>query len=302
MSSFSDFTGIFIGLLFVIIVFLTAMKHGVVKILASGFAAAFALVVYYAGLNLLPDLAKTLLDIEMTWKVSAGVSAGLAFLVYVISRVILGIVFKSVFNPDGWFHRAVDGIPGGILSLFPSAVVLFFLFNCIRVAGTVQELNYIDSLSRDGISEMGGRIPPYPLSATWRNGIESVPFVAPVLDFIDPFSHRGNRNAAALVLASTSNFLKPYLRSRPETALLVEMPVWEQLSTQPGVARAAEKLDRLALVIDPAVQSAAADPVISGELRRLVLRPALDAFVASIELAPESAPEPFVPELPDLTL
>jgi hypothetical protein len=298
MSSFSDFTGILIGLLFVVIVFLTAMKHGVVKILASGFAAAFALVIFYAGLNLLPDLAKTLLDIDLTWKASAGVSAGLAFLVYVISRVILGLVFKSVFNPDGWFHWAVDGIPGAILSLFPSAVVLFFLFNCIRVAGTVQELNYIDSLSRDGISEMGGRIPPYPLSSTWRNGIESVPFVAPALDLIDPFSHRGNRNAAALALASTSNFLKPYLLTRPETAVLVEMPVWEQLSTQPGVAKAVQKLDRLALVIDPAVQSAAADPVISGELRRLVLRPAVDAFVASIE----PAPEPVVPELPDTTL
>lgn len=298
MSSFSDFTGILIGLLFVIIVFLTAMKHGVVKILASGFAAAFALVIFYAGLNLLPDLAKTLLDVDLTWKVSAGVSAGLAFLVYVISRVILGLVFKSVFNPDGWFQWAVDGIPGGILSLFPSAVVLFFLFNCIRVAGTVQELNYIDSLSRDGISEMGGRIPPYPLSSTWRNGIESVPFVAPALDLIDPFSHRGNRNAAALALVSTSNFLKPYLLTRPETAVLVEMPVWEQLSTQPGVAKAVQKLDRLALVIDPAVQSAAADPVISGELRRLVLRPAVDAFVASIE----PAPEPVVPELPDNTL
>lgn len=298
MSSFSDFTGIFIGLLFVIIVFLTAMKHGVVKILASGFAAAFALVVFYAGLNLLPDLAKTLLDIELTWKVSAGVPAGPAFLVYVISRVIFSLVFKSVFNPDGWFHWAVDGIPGGILSLFPSAVVLFFLFNCIRVAGTVQELNYIDSLSRDGISEMGGRIPPYPLSSTWRNGIESVPFVAPALDLIDPFSHRGNRNAAALVLVSTSNFLKPYLLTRPETAVLVEMPLWEQLSTQPGVAKAVQKLDRLALVIEPAVQSAAADPVISGELHRLVLRPAVDAFVSSIE----PAPKPVVPELPDTTL
>jgi len=298
MSSFGDFTGIFIGLLFVIIAFLTAMKRGVVKILASGFAAAMALVVFYAGINLLPDLAKTLLDIDLTWKVSTGVSAGLAFLVYVISRVILGFVFKSVFNPDGWFHWAVDGLPGGILSLFPSAVVLFFLFNCVRVAGTVQELNYIDSLSRDGISEMGGRIPPYPLSSTWRDGIESIPFLAPALDLIDPFSHRGNRNAAALTLASTSNFLKPYLRSRPETAVLVEMPVWEQLSTQPGVAKAAEKLDRLALVTDPAIQTAAADPGISGELRRLVLRPAVDAFVASIE----PAPEPVVPELPDTTL
>jgi hypothetical protein len=298
MNSFSDFTGILIGLLFVVIVFLTAMKHGVVKILASGVAAALALVVFYAGIHFLPDLAKTLLDLDLTWKISAGISAGLAFLVYVISRVTLGFVFKAIFNPDGWFHWCVDGIPGGILSLFPSAVVLFFLFSCVRVAGTVQELNYIDSLSRDGISEMGGRIPPYPLSAAWRNGIESVPFLAPALDLIDPYSHRGNRNAAALTLASTSNFLRPYLLTRPETAVLVEMPVWAQLATDPGVARAMQKLDRLALVIDPAVQSAAADPMISGELKKLVLRPPVDAFVASVE----PAPAPVAPELPDTSL
>lgn len=298
MNSYSDFTGILIGVLFVVIVFLSAMKHGVVKILASGVAAALALATFYAGIHFLPELAGTFLDLDPTWKVSAGISAGLAALVYVISRVILGFAFKAFFNPDGWFHWAVDGIPGGLLSLFPSAVVLFFLFNCIRVAGTVQELNYIDSLSRDGISEMGGRIPPYPLSATWRNGIESLPGVAPALDFIDPYSHRGKRNAAALTLASTSNFLKPYLLTRPETAAFAEMPLWEQLATDPGVATAVKKLDRLALVIDPAVEQAAADPAIERDLRRLVLRPAVDAFVASIEPPPELT----TPPLPDNTL
>jgi hypothetical protein len=296
MSSFSDFTGILIGLLFVVITFLWAMKHGVVKILASGVAAGIALAFFYAGINLLPDLARKLLDVDLTWKISVGVSAGVAFLVYVISRVIFGFIFKAVFNPDGWFHWCVEGIPGGILSLFPSAVVLFFLFNCIRVTGTVQELNYIDSLSRDGISQMGGRIPPYPLSATWRNGIESLPFLAPALDLIDPYSRRGNRNAAALTLAADSNFLKPFLLSRPETAILVEMPVWAQLSTEPGVAAAVQKLDRLALVIDPAVEKAASDPLISKDLSRLALRPPMDAFVASIE------PVPVAPEFPDNTL
>lgn len=298
MNSYSDFTGILIGFLFVVIVFLTAMKHGVVKILASGVAAALALAVFYAGLHFLPDLAGTFLDLDLTWKVVGGISAGLAFLGYVISRVIFGFAFNAFFNRDGWFHWAVDGIPGGILSLFPSAVVLFFLFNCIRVAGTVQELNYIDSLSRDGISEMGGRIPPYPLSATWRNGIESLPFLAPTLDFIDPYSHRGKRNAAALTLAASSNFLKPYLLTRPETATLVEMPVWEQLTTQPGVATAVAKLDRLALVVEPALEKAASDPVIARDLRQLVLRPAVEAFVASIEPPPVTV----VPELPNHTL
>lgn len=207
----NEFTGVWIAVLFVVVAFIVAMKKGVVKLLASGMAAALGLLVLYGGIYLLPNLAKTYVDIDLTWQVIAGVAAGLAFLVYGVSGIILRILVKRAFNPDTWLHPLVEGIPGGMVSLFPSAVVVFFLFNCIRVAGTLQELNYVDSLARDGVKDMGGLIPGYPVSSSWRNGVESVPLVAPALDLIDPFSNRANRNAAALVIVSKSEYMKAYL-------------------------------------------------------------------------------------------
>ena len=281
----NEFTGVWIAVLFVVVAFIVAMKKGVVKLLASGTAAALGLLVLYGGIYLLPNLAKTYVDIDLTWQLTAGVAAGLAFLVYGVSGIILRVVVKRAFNPDTWLHPLVEGIPGGMVSLFPSAVVVFFLFNCIRVAGTLQELNYVDSLARDGVKDMGGLIPGYPTSSSWRNGVESIPLVAPALDLIDPFSNRANRNAAALVIVSKSEYLKAYLVTLPESAELVEMSGWRDLLAEPAVTLALEKLDRVALVLAPPIRAAARESG-SWELKNLMLQPLLKGFVESIPVRP----------------
>ena len=281
----NEFTGVWIAVLFVVVAFIVAMKKGVVKLLASGTAAALGLLVLYGGIYLLPNLAKTYVDIDLTWQVIAGVAAGLAFLVYGVSGIILRILVKRAFNPDTWLHPLVEGIPGGMVSLFPSAVVVFFLFNCIRVAGTLQELNYVDSLARDGVKDMGGLIPGYPTSSSWRNGVESIPLVAPVLDLIDPFSNRANRNAAALVIVSKSEYMKAYLSTLPESAELVEMSGWRDLLSEPAVTLALDKLDRVALVLAPPIRAAARESG-SWELKNLMLQPLLKGFVESIPVRP----------------
>ena len=281
----NEFTGVWIAVLFVVVAFIVAMKKGVVKLLASGMAAALGLLVLYGGIYLLPNLAKTYVDIDLTWQVIAGVAAGLAFLVYGVSGIILRSVVKRAFNPDTWLHPLVEGIPGGMVSLFPSAVVVFFLFNCIRVAGTLQELNYVDSLARDGVKDMGGLIPGYPVSSSWRNGVESIPLVAPALDLIDPFSNRANRNAAALVIVSKSEYMKAYLSTLPESAELVEMSGWRDLLSEPAVTLALDKLDRVALVLAPPIRAAARESG-SWELKNLMLQPLLKGFVESIPVRP----------------
>ena len=281
----NEFTGVWIAVLFVVVAFIVAMKKGVVKLLASGTAAALGLLVLYGGIYLLPNLAKTYVDIDLTWQLIAGVAAGLAFLVYGVSGIILRVVVKRAFNPDTWLHPLVEGIPGGMVSLFPSAVVVFFLFNCIRVAGTLQELNYVDSLARDGVKDMGGLIPGYPVSSSWRNGVESIPLVAPALDLIDPFSNRANRNAAALVIVSKSEYMKAYLSTLPESAELVEMSGWRDLLSEPAVTLALDKLDRVALVLAPPIRAAARESG-SWELKNLMLQPLLKGFVESIPVRP----------------
>ncbi len=284
-----EYTGILIAVLIMVATFIVAMNQGVVKLLSSGLAALVAMAVLFAGIHFLPILTKILIDLDLVWKVTVGISAGFAFFTYVVSRILFGMIVKRLFNHDGMLHRFVDGLPGGLLSLLPSVVVVFFLFNCIRIAGTLQELNYVDSLSRDGVSEMGGKIPPYPFSADWRNGVEKIPGIAHTLDYLYPFSRRNRRNAAACVLITKSTVLMEYLKPLPATGSLVSLDQWRIIAAGPGVAAAMRELDRVALVLDPAVVKAADEPILKHKLNYLPLRTALVDFVESLK------PRPVVP-------
>lgn len=278
----SDYTAVFIAIFFVVVAFVLAMNRGVVKMLASGLAAAVALVAFFSAVHLLPALAKTYVDVDLTWKLTAAVAGGVAFLSYVISRILFGILFKALFNPDGWFHWWVDGIPGGLLSLVPSAVVVFFLFCCVRFAGTLQELNYLDSLTQEGVSEMGGKIPPFPFSASWRNGIESLPMVAFALDLVDPYSNRASRNAAAMVITSKSPPMVRYFLLQPATSELMGRDSWLALRADPIVSLALTNLDRIGLILAPAIREAARAPDLVADLTVLVLKPEVEGYTQSI--------------------
>ena len=284
----NDFFPLLIALLFVVVAFVSAVNNGVVKLLASGAAAAAALGVFFVLVHLLPSLADRLLDIGLTWKPVIG-SASLAFVVvYVMARLVFGAVFKWLFNPDGFLNEFADGIPGGVLSILPSLVVVFFIFCCVRIAGTVQELNYTASLSQAGIEEQDAKVPAYPFSAAWRNGVESVPFLAPVLDSVDPFSHRGHRNAAALVMVQGSAAFSRFAENQKETADLIVEPELEALRNDAEVSDALAKQDRIGLVLNPDMRAFASTPGVRNQLAAMNLRRVLEDFVRSLE------PEPFV--------
>ena len=119
-----------------------SVKRGVLSLLASGIAVAFAMATFFAGVRFLPDLAFRFAEIEMEWKKAVIISGGAALFVFLIVRIIGGFILKSILGPEGFMHSLVDGAPGGILSLFPSFVIVLFLFTCIRISGTLHELNY----------------------------------------------------------------------------------------------------------------------------------------------------------------
>nr|MBP6785478.1 hypothetical protein [Verrucomicrobiales bacterium] len=102
---------------------------------------------------------------------------------------------------------------------------------------------------------------------------------------IDPFSNRANRNAAALVIVSKSEYMKAYLSTLPESAELVEMSGWRDLLSEPAVTLALEKLDQVALVLAPPIRAAARESG-SRELKNLMLQPLLKGFVESIPVRP----------------
>lgn len=259
----SDHAPVLLSLIFVIVAFLMASSRGVVGLLASGLATSAGFATLLAGFHFLPEWGKTYLDVEPTWKFSAGVSAAAAFLVFLVLRVVLNLLFKRLFNRDSPLHAFSDGTGGGLLSLVPSLATVLVFLTCVRVAGTVQELNYIDSLSRARVGEAAGRVPGYPISASWRNSTERLPFLAPALDWVDPLGGREDRNTAAFVLAARGSDLRRHLEDQPETGDLMLLPHWAELSADPGVAEALTKTDRVALVRAPAIRRVAS----GGEMR-----------------------------------
>lgn len=279
---------IYLGLLLIVVAFVAAMNRGVVKFFSSGLALGFALVSFGLALMWIPALLDRFLDIELEWRKSAWIGAGVALVAFIAVRIVGGFLVKESLGPGSWLHSLSDGVGGGILSLFPAVLTVLFLFGCLRVAGTVLELNYLASISREGISSMGGNIPPYPLTARWRNSTEAIPGVAPLLDRIDPFSNRANRNAAAFVLMGQSSLVRSHLLARPETADLAADETLIELIREPVVHEAVESQDRVDLVLSPPVRNAASDSELEMPLRRLVLRPAVESFVDSLKPAPRN--------------
>lgn len=288
----SDFFPIVVAVLVVIANGILAEHRGNVSLFAGGFAALGALVVLSLGFHWLPRLSETYLDLSLDWVVVATVTGAVAFFLYIVLRILGAWGFRRLLGPDSRLHFLAEGTGGAIASLLPSLVVIGFLFLCFRIAGTVQELNYVASLSRERITGMGGKIPPYPRSAAWRNRIEDLPVVPGLLDRVDPFSHRGARNTAALVMMDRVTTTRNVLRDHSETETLSREPAFEPLSEEPGIAEALEEQDRVALVLHPEIQRIGRDSRLSGPLERLHLRAVLEDFVTSLD-----PPEPV--ETPD---
>jgi len=210
----------------------------------------------------------------------------LAFIAYVICRLIFGAILKFFFQHGGFLHDCADGVIGGILSLFSSAVVIFFIFVCVRIAGTVQEINYVTSISQPGIESATNVFPAWPKSTTWRSQIESIPFAADLFDHVEPFSRREHRNLTALILLKKSAFVNAFMKEREDTKGLVEHPAIEELSQNPDILALIEKGDRVGLVLNPEIKLVASDPELRTQLQEMNVERTVTDLV---DLIPEAS-------------
>jgi len=279
----SDLFPLLFAVLLTALLFTHAMKHGVVRPLASAFAASAAFFVFFGGVRFLPELAESVLRIEISWSWSVGASIGAAFCVYVLVLVLVGWLLKTAFAHGGWFHWMGHGVLGGILSLFPSAVAVFFLFWCARAGGTLIELNYVALVSRPDIENYAGGIRPMPFPVRWRDTVEAVPFAARLFDGIDPFSNRAHRNAAALAVMQTSPVLSAFLLGDPETESLLDSPSVQEAIRDAAVLDLIHSGDRIGLVLSPQFRALAEDREIAPELRRMRPDPILRRFASHLE-------------------
>lgn len=276
---------ILIAILLVVVVFLSAMKRGVVKILAGGLAAALGLAVFFLGMNFLPSLAKDFSDIDLAWPATLAASAVLALVIFLAARFALHSFLRVVLGPDGFLHFCVDGILGGIISLVASLTVVFAVIIALRVAGTALELNYAASLGQPGIEKSTNKFPAWPLPAKWRDQTEAVPLAADVFDRVEPFSRRRNRNLAGLLLLSRPLYVETYLEGRADTAPVLNSETFKVLAGDEEIARLLQEENRIGLLLNPKLQQTAADPALAEALEEIDLKKVLSEL---IDLIPDA--------------
>ena len=275
-----------IAALIVLVVFISALKNGVVRILASGLSTCAAFIVLFGLINFLPSILQKTMNIALNWQFLVGSAVVAAIVVYFISVLIFGAVFRFLFRHGGFLHDCSDGIIGGLLSLFPSLLVVFFVFVCLRMTGTVMELNYVGSISQPNVQEATNKFPAWPKLTVWRNQLESIPGAAPLFDAVDPFSRRENRNLAALLLMKQRVFLSNYLGTRDDSIDLLEDPAFEALMEDKIIFKKLENHDRIGLVMNSDLQKAAKESSLRGNLRDWNLR---DVVEDLIELLPNAS-------------
>jgi len=205
-----------------------------------------------------------------------------ASLTFILVRLAAGFLLEFVFNADSVFHPLVDGLPGGVLSLGGSLPMVFFLFLCLRWAGTTQELNYVSSLSQPGIESATNQFPPWPRLAGWRDDLEDIILVADMLDAVDPVAGRENRNLAALLTMKQSGFVSRYLAYREDTSALPGAEEVETAFADPLLRRLVAERRRFLLLTDPALDRAVPDRELRREIRRMKLEQICRGIIRAI--------------------
>lgn len=266
--------------LITLLYFIYAMKWGAVRILSSSLAIAVGLGVFFTAVNLGPPFIENLLGMHLGWQFILAGAGILAIIVYFISWAIFGFILKFLFNPDSFLHPLVDGIPGGILSIFASIVMAFVIFTATRICGTLFELNYIASIAQPEIVRADLNKLPEPSKFTnWRNTIEKIPMVADWLDVIDPFSRREHRNFGAVTLFAANEPSREFSAgSKQMGSILSNSRVIDHISSEEMQSQLRLN-DRVGHILSREAIEIASDPELKVRLKNLKIDRHVDEFV-----------------------
>lgn len=210
-------------------------------------------------------------------------SALVGLVPYLIVRFAAKAILERTFDPEGIFGSFADGVPGGILSLFPALVTIAILIFCTRVAGTWAEFRRFEKVSIDGVDFLEGRYPQRPMLAEWRDGVEQLPLVVPVFGIVDKINRLPERNVVGLLITSKKEVLLDYLTNDPESALVMGSDSFAELLSDREIDQWNADRQHFTLLRHTAVRAAALDPVIRKNLEELELHRMVDEFMLSPE-------------------
>jgi len=206
-----------------------AWRHGALEMLWTLLAwtgASFAAVFVFRHA---PVLAESYGGSELGPAKSLIVGIVAAVVAFAAVRYAIKWAIHKAFGPESHLGGWMYGGTGSIVSVLPGLIFLLLVALLLRATGTMFELEGVDRISASRGVIDAANYPETPVPTRWRNSLEGLPQVAPVLDLFDPVSTPARRNLAALLLASFNPVLRDQLRRSPAAGQVATHPVTVEL-------------------------------------------------------------------------
>lgn len=258
-----------------VFLFFRAWKHGVVGMLWGVTGALGGILV---GLAAWDFFVKSL---NLSNPVKAGVCFVIGLMGYAMIRQIAKSILQEIFDRDGPLHFFRGGPGGAILSLIPGLITIGIVAFCLRVGGTLADLDRFEKVSIEGVDFLTPNYPRRSIFSKWRDGVERIGPVGGVLEMADPLCPVAERNLAALLITTKKATLFNVLSQDPETRPLMTSPIFQALRADPEIHELNMTSRHVALMRNPKIQQAALDPSIRTDLLQLELHRVVDAFMLS---------------------
>ncbi|MCB1232644.1 MAG: hypothetical protein KDN19_20525 [Verrucomicrobiae bacterium] len=218
---------------------------------------------------------------------SFGVKLTLAFfgglIIYLIVRFTAKALLTGLFEPEGPLHFLSDGFGGFLVSLVPSLFAVVILAIGVRVGGTLVDLRRFELFSTEGRDFLAKNYPKRPLPARWRDGIEDLPNVRDALDIVEPYGRPAERNLVGLLVLSKKPALRRHFAEDPVTKPIFDSVAFQNLLVNEKVQELNTNGERLKMLRQPDIRTAALDTTLRPNLVNLELAAEVDQFLLSRE-------------------
>lgn len=176
-----------------------------------------------------------------------------------------GIV-HSIYNSlsESTSDRTVTGrLVGAVISLAPTAFLVWFIATVLRLSGSMAEMNHLDKAVH---AENGTPAAEVGLVTRLRQEIEQGWF-GELLKKTDPFTtEAGHQLASLLVLYNDPDAWERLKASYPEIAKLLDNENVQRVLNDKQVRNSVAFSDHASLLLEPDVREAAKDPEVARQL------------------------------------
>ncbi|MEO0414516.1 MAG: hypothetical protein AAF226_06135 [Verrucomicrobiota bacterium] len=282
-----------------VLLFFSAFRFGVTRLLASGIAIFLAITVFLLTIHNAPRIIEeSPLGFVIPWEINFAMALTFAVFVYMVGWVLIGWFIRAFFKEGRWLQDCRTGVIGGILSLVTSLAIFCLIVIFIRVAGSMKEISYVAALSQPNVENSDtSQYPEWPSFTRFRDGVEKFPGLSGLLEKLDPIDSISRKNGA-LVIANSSPAFRHFLSTQTEYADVINSGNMQALSADKRVVDSLRIGDNVGLLLHDPVRDLDEATGATEKIKALSLEQLVKQFIAAID-AGLDVPPPVIEEEDD---